>query len=162
MFKEVSYVRLYLTNKNQNKYFILIILHPTDIRLKARGRQKLLTWLREALPAGRQVPDLTTVWRDGTILCDVIESVVPGSCSAQLRKSCSHRSIQHAQILATKYLHVQQVSARMLFPGQCDKWSCGVAENYMLRLLRVVRSKEISIKSGTNLKPCIALTGCDL
>jgi hypothetical protein len=94
---------------------ILIILYFTDIHLKTRRRQKLLTWLRKSFPAGRQVSDLTTVWRDGTILCDVIESVVPGSCTAQLRKRYSHRSIQHGQILATKHLYVQQVSA---------KWNC--------------------------------------
>jgi hypothetical protein len=106
--------------------FLLIILYLADIDLKTRRRQKLLTWLREALPPGRQVHDLTTVWRDGTILCDVIESLVPGSCSGQLRKGYSHKSIQHGQILAEKHLHVQQVSALMLFHGCCGKWSCYV------------------------------------
>ncbi|XP_069675576.1 uro-adherence factor A-like isoform X2 [Periplaneta americana] len=79
----------------------------TNVHLRTRRRLKLLTWLREALPPGRKVRDLTSVWRDGTILCDLMESLVPGSCSDDLRKCHSHKSIHHAQILASRHLGME-------------------------------------------------------
>ena len=91
-------------------YILLIILGFTDFHLRTRRRKKILAWLRELLPAGQRVRDLTAVWRDGTILCDVIESVVPGSCSEKLRKHHTHKSIQHGQLLASRHLSVQPVS----------------------------------------------------
>ncbi|XP_021918959.1 uncharacterized protein LOC110829516 isoform X3 [Zootermopsis nevadensis] len=94
-------------------HLISVIFHKistfrTNFRRRTRRRQ-LFAWLQQALPTGREIRHLSAVWRDGTILCDVIESVVPGSCSGHLRKFHSHKSIHHGQTLAANHLCVQPV-----------------------------------------------------
>jgi hypothetical protein len=113
---------------------MLIILCFIDFRLRTRKRNKLLAWFREVLPTGHRVRDLTAVWQDGTILCEIIESVVPGSCPEELRKHQSHKSIQHGQLLAKRHLSVQPVSAFRLIKGSCNTKS-SVSQNFTRRPL---------------------------
>ncbi|XP_039290742.1 uncharacterized protein LOC111051176 isoform X2 [Nilaparvata lugens] len=71
----------------------------------SRGKQrKLICWL-EAM-CGREVRNLQAVWEDGSIVCDVINAVMVGSCEP---KDHHGNCLRHAQELASHHFKLLPV-----------------------------------------------------
>ncbi|CAG2055956.1 unnamed protein product [Timema podura] len=81
--------------------------HYDTVSSRSRKRRYLLAWIKDTIPQRPAVEELTEVWRDGALLCALINSVVPGAC---LTRAQSHTSLQHGQDLANRYLGVTKVN----------------------------------------------------
>nr|CAD7460286.1 unnamed protein product [Timema tahoe] len=94
--------------------------HYDTVSSRSRKRRYLLAWIKDTIPQRPAVEELTEVWRDGALLCSLINSVVPGAC---LTRAQSHTSLQHGQDLANRYLGVTKHSlshARLI--GNGNDW----------------------------------------
>ncbi|CAG4969830.1 unnamed protein product [Parnassius apollo] len=70
-------------------------------------KQTVLQWLSDYGPV--RVDDLSTVWRNGWILCGVLDTALPGACAGHPPSSLS---VRHAQSIADHYLGVEPVFSR--------------------------------------------------
>nr|CAD7194012.1 unnamed protein product [Timema douglasi] len=107
----------------------------TAVSSRSRKRRHLLAWIKDTIPQRPVVEELTEVWRDGALLCALINSVVPGAC---LTRAQSHTSLQHGQDLANRYLGVtkafsdddfQQVLFTSYLERRLVRYLCQVKES---------------------------------
>lgn len=76
-----------------------------------RRRRRLLSWVEQA--AGRDVLDLAAVWRDGSILCEVIHRACPAACQGW-EESESRDTFRHAQALVYRCLQLDPVRSHYI------------------------------------------------
>lgn len=76
-----------------------------------RRRRRLLSWVEQA--AGRDVLDLAAVWRDGSILCEVIHRACPAACQGW-EESQSRDTFRHAQALVYRCLQLDPVRSHYI------------------------------------------------
>ncbi|XP_045535178.1 uncharacterized protein LOC106712869 isoform X1 [Papilio machaon] len=70
-------------------------------------KQAVLQWVSEHGPV--RVDELGTVWRQGWLLCGVLDTALPGACAGH---PPTQLSLKHAQAIAAQYLGVEPVFSR--------------------------------------------------
>ncbi|OWR51758.1 hypothetical protein KGM_210751 [Danaus plexippus plexippus] len=70
-------------------------------------KQDILKWLAEAGPV--RVDSLDVVWRQGWIVCGVLDMALPGACAGH---PPSKLSLKHAQVIAEHYLGIDPIFTR--------------------------------------------------
>ncbi|CAG9579652.1 unnamed protein product [Danaus chrysippus] len=70
-------------------------------------KEDILKWLAEAGPV--RVDSLDVVWRQGWIVCGVLDMALPGACAGH---PPSKLSLKHAQVIAEHYLGVEPIFTR--------------------------------------------------
>ncbi|GLV31982.1 hypothetical protein CBL_07742 [Carabus blaptoides fortunei] len=118
----------------------------------ARGRHRLLVWIRNnvlmPLAYGGHLTE-DDLWRDGSILCSLINLHVPEACPRP-QNHCSQRP-WHGQGLAHKYLGItpiftaEEFTQETLTPQQEQKFF-----KYLCTVHRIIISKTHSMKFSTD------------
>ncbi|KAG8328090.1 hypothetical protein J6590_000743 [Homalodisca vitripennis] len=101
-----------------------------------RRRRRLLSWVEQS--AGREVVDLASLWRDGTILCDVIHRTCPSSCHGW-EDSHNKNTFRHAQALAYRCLLLQPAFSEV------DLNKTEMTPNIEKRLFRYLQSLKLAV-----------------
>lgn len=83
---------------------------------KQEQEDDILKWLKETFPEDKRAKSLDSIWADGSIVCELIESVAPGSCSGHEGQI----NLSHGQRLAEQYLGVNPVNIRTLEHSKLD------------------------------------------
>lgn len=82
-------------------YFYLI----ADLCSPISKKERLLKWIRSRIIFTGSIPEF---WLDGTLLCTLINSAIPGACTNPHRHW--KKPPVHGQALAYKYLGIAPVS----------------------------------------------------
>ncbi|XP_067130631.1 uncharacterized protein [Centruroides vittatus] len=63
-----------------NKLLMMMCAIKTRFTVDAKEKRRLLEWVSSKISHGKKPTDFTDSWKDGVILCALIEGIIEGSC----------------------------------------------------------------------------------
>nr|XP_022911482.1 uncharacterized protein LOC111422510 isoform X1 [Onthophagus taurus] len=125
------------------------INYVTGLWPSVTQKQRLLTWLSDKIPYATTVPKrISQFWKDGSLLCTLINTVIPGACPNPQRHW--KQPPIHAQALIYKYFGLEPVLTSSDFNEKALSLSdeskfC----NYLISLKELIAKRTIDLESLT-------------